>query len=52
MEDNAAQLKRLYDKANPKRKSETREEDLLRRFLDGLADSDTQFHVKYVKRTI
>lgn len=49
MEDYAAKLKRLYDKAHPKRNSETREEDLLRRFLDGLADSDAQFHVEYVK---
>lgn len=49
MEDYAAELKRLYDKAHPKRNSETREEDLLRRFLDGLADSDAQFHVEYVK---
>lgn len=39
----------MYDKAHPKRNSETREEDLLRRFLDGLADSDAQFHVEYVK---
>lgn len=49
MEDYAAELKRLYDKAHPKRNSERREEDLLRRFLDGLADSDAQFHVEYVK---
>lgn len=49
VEDYAAELKNLYDKAHPKRDSETREEDLLRRFLDGLADSDAQFHVEYVK---
>lgn len=49
VEDYAAELKNLYDKAHPKRDSETREEDLLRRFLDGLADGDAQFHVEYVK---
>lgn len=48
VEDYAAEMKNLYDKAHPKRDSETREEDLLRRFLDGLADSDAQFHVEYV----
>lgn len=49
VEDYAADLKRLYDKAHPKRNADTREEDLLRRFLDGLSDKDAQFHVEYVK---
>ena len=49
VEDYAAELKRLYDKAHPKRNWETREEDLLRRFLDGLSDDKAQFHVEYVK---
>lgn len=49
VEDFAAELTRLYDKAHPKRNSETREENLLRKFLDVLADSDAQFHVEYVK---
>lgn len=49
MEDYAADLKRLYAKAHPKRNSKTREEDLLQRFLDGLADSIAQFYVENVK---
>lgn len=49
VEDYAADLKRLYDKAHPKRNSKTREEDLLQRFLDSLADSIAQFHVENVK---
>lgn len=49
MEDYAADLKRLYDKAHPKRNSRTREEDLLQRLLDRLADSIARFHVENVK---
>lgn len=49
VEDYAADLKRLHDKAHPKRNSKTREEDLLQRFLDSLADSIAQFHVENVK---
>lgn len=49
VEDYAADLTRLYDKAHPKRNSKTREEDLLQRLLDSLADSIAQFHVKNVK---
>ena len=49
VEDYAAEFKRLYDKAHSKRNLETREEDLLRKFLDVLAYSDAQFHVEYVK---
>lgn len=49
VEDFAADLKRLYTKAHPERDSKTRDEDLLRKFLDGLADRDAQFHVEYVK---
>ena len=45
----AAELKRLYDKAYPERNSETRTEDLLRRFLDGLNDEAARFHIEYVK---
>ncbi|KAK3085461.1 hypothetical protein FSP39_003728 [Pinctada imbricata] len=45
----AADLKRLYDKAHPDRNRETREEDLLRHFLDGLSDPDAQFHIEYIK---
>ncbi|MCG8033222.1 MAG: hypothetical protein JAZ03_13720 [Candidatus Thiodiazotropha taylori] len=48
-EEYAAELKRLYDKAYSKRDSETRQEDLLRRFLDGLYDDKARFQVEYVK---
>lgn len=46
VEDYAADLKRLYDKAHPKRHSKTREKDLLQRFLDSLADSIANFMLK------
>ena len=45
----AAELKRLYDKAHANRDEETRREDLLRKFLDGLYDEKAQFQVEYVK---
>ena len=45
----AADLKRLYDKAYPSRDHNTRAEDLLRRFLSGLYDEPTRFHVEYIK---
>ena len=48
----AADLKRLYDKAHPKRDKQTRTEDLLRRFLDGLKDGSASFHVEYVKEPV
>ena len=44
-----ADLKRLYDKAYPQRAHETRDEDLLRRFLDGVINEKASFHVEYVK---
>ena len=37
-EDYAAELRRLYDKSYPRRDNITRQEDLLRRFLEGLVD--------------
>ena len=49
VEDYAADLKRLYDKAHANRDKETRREDLLRRFLDGLNDERVRFQVEYVK---
>ena len=49
VEEYAAELKRLYDKAHSRRDAETRREDLLRRFLDGLDNEQAQFHVEYVK---
>ena len=49
VEEYAAELKRLYNKAYPGRNAETRNEDLLRRFLDGLYDERTRFHIEFVK---
>lgn len=49
VEDFAAELKRLYDKAHPDRDEATRREDLLRRFFDGLSDGKARFHVEFVK---
>lgn len=48
-EEYAAELKRLYDKAYGKRDYETRQEDLLRRFLDGLYDDKARFQIEFVK---
>jgi hypothetical protein len=45
----AAELKRLYDKAYVNRNAETRQEDLTRKFLDGIIDERTRFHVEYIK---
>ena len=49
VEEYAAELKRLYDKAHANRDEETRHEDLLRKFLDGLYDEKARFQVEYVK---
>ncbi|KAH3771690.1 hypothetical protein DPMN_173018, partial [Dreissena polymorpha] len=40
----AAELKMLYDKTHVNRDKETRKEDRLRRFLDGLIDDNARFH--------
>jgi hypothetical protein len=49
VEDFAVELKRLYDKAYPRRDRETRREDLLRKFMDGLHDDKVRFHVEFAK---
>lgn len=49
VEEYAAELKRLYAKAHANRNEHTRQEDLLRRFLDGLYDDKARFQVEYVK---
>lgn len=49
VEEYAAELKRLYDKAYVKRDKNTRREDLLRRFLDGLIDEKASFQVEYIR---
>jgi len=42
-------LKQLYDKAHGWRDRRTRDEDLVRRFLDGLSDDDVKFDVEFNK---
>ena len=49
VQDFSSDLKLLYDRAHPDRDRQTRMEDLLRRFLDGLNDEEASFHVEYVK---
>lgn len=49
VEDYAAELKCLYDKAHANRDPATRREDLLRRFLDGLLDDRARFQVEFIK---
>ena len=48
-EEFAADLKTLYDKAHGFRDKKTRDEDLVRRFLDGLRDDEIRFMVEYNK---
>ena len=48
-EEFAAELKRLYAKGYKFRDDRTRQEDLVRRFLDGLRDSDARFEIEYNK---
>ena len=49
VEEYAADLKRLYSKAHQSRDAKTRQEDLVRRFLDGLRDNDARFEIEYNK---
>ena len=51
-EEFAAELKRLYAKAYSFRGEATRQEDLVRRFLDGLRDSEARFEVEYNKEPV
>ena len=48
-EDFAADLKRLYDRAHGYRDRRTRDEDLVRRFLDGLRDEEVRMEVEFNK---
>ncbi|KAH3876474.1 hypothetical protein DPMN_000318 [Dreissena polymorpha] len=41
-EEYAAELKRLYDKAHTRRDYRTRQEDLVRRLLDGIRDEEVR----------
>ena len=49
VEEYAADLKRLYSKAHQSRDARTRQEDLVRRFLNGLRDNDARFEIEYNK---
>ncbi|KAH3778575.1 hypothetical protein DPMN_180042 [Dreissena polymorpha] len=49
LEEYAAELKQLYDKAHGWRDRRTRDEDLVRRFLDELSDDDVKFEVEFNK---
>ena len=49
VEEFSLDLKRLYDSAYAERDPDTRREDLLRRFLDGLYDDKARFQVEFVK---
>ena len=50
VEDYSAELKRLYDKGYATRPSSVRQEDLLRKFLDGLLDHKVRQQVEFVKQ--
>ena len=49
VEEFAAEIKRLYDKAHKYRDRRTRQEDLVRRFLDGLIDDEMRFELEFSK---
>ena len=49
VEEYAAELKRLYAKAHQYRDATTRQEDLVRRFLDGLRDEEARFEIEFHK---
>ena len=52
IENFAAELKRLYTKAYPKGPACIRQEDLLRKFLDGLCDNHVRQQVEFVKQPV
>jgi len=52
LEAYAAELKSLYHKAFPKRSQQTRQEDLLQRFLDGLLNQEARARVEYHKAPV
>ena len=49
IEEYAAELKRIYDKAYPGRNPEMRRQLLLQQFLSGLKDKEAKFAVEYYK---
>ena len=49
VEEYAAELKRLYAKAYKNRDYRTKQEDLVRRFLNGMRDNEARFEIEYHK---
>lgn len=49
VEDYAAELKQLYDKAHANQDRATRREDLIHRFLNGLTDDQAKSNMEFVK---
>ena len=49
VEEYAVELKRLYSKAYKFTDNNTRQEDLVRRFLDGLKDTEARFETEFHK---
>ena len=49
VEENAADLKRPHAKAYKNRDCRTKQEDLVRRFLDGMRDNEARFEIEYHK---
>lgn len=49
LQEYAADLTTLYDKAHPHRNKSSRTEDLKRRFIDGVKDQKLAKHVEFVK---
>ena len=52
VEEYAAELKRLYSKAYKFRDTNTRHQDLVRRFLDGLKDDEARFEIDFHKEPV
>ena len=49
VEEFSVELKRLYDKGYGNHDEDSRREDLLRRFLDGIIDENARFQVEFNK---
>jgi hypothetical protein len=50
VEEFAAEIKKIYDKAYPDRNIKTREEDLLQKFLEGLKDQNAASQVQFIRK--
>ena len=52
VEEYAGDLKHLYARAYKNRDSITKQEDLVRKFLDGMYDSDARFEIEHHKEPV